>query len=120
MSQDDAHRLRYIEAARVEGLHHQLDGLEVRTPTGKRLGSLDGFIVDPAARRVRSFVVRGPGFFRHRRYLVPLCPAQLDTEHQTLRVDPEDDEPSAFDPSAFETFSDDDVMAALFGSPSAA
>lgn len=120
MSMNDAPPLRYLEAARVEGPEHGLDGFDVSTSDGQRLGRLDGFIVDPATRRLCSFVIRRPGLFRTRRYLVPLCPAQLDPEHQVLRVDPDGSEPSAFDPTAFERFSDEDVLTALFGSSTAA
>jgi uncharacterized protein YrrD len=120
MSIGDNQGLRYLEAARVEGPHRDLEGFEVSTPSGERLGKLDGFIVDPARRRLCSFVVRRSGLFRTRRYLVPLCPAQLDAEHQVLRVDPDPPERREFDPAAFERFSDDDVLTALFGSSAAA
>jgi uncharacterized protein YrrD len=120
MSSNDARHLRYLEAARVAAPDHGLDGFEVSTSAGEQLGRLDGFIVDPAARRLCSFVIRRPGLLRTRRYLVPLCPAQLDPEHHVLRVDPGESEPSEFDPTAFERFSDEDMLAALFGSRTAA
>jgi uncharacterized protein YrrD len=120
MSRNEPRGLRYLEAARVEGPAHGLDGFEVSTSAGEPLGRLDGFIVDPARRRLCSFVISRPGLFRNRRYVVPLCPAQLDPEHQVLRVDPDGSEEREFDPAAFERFSDDDMLTALFSSPSAA
>ena len=92
-----------------------LDRLEVQTREGIRIGTFDGVIVDPAARRVRYLVVDcdRPS---HNRCLVPLLPACLDIEHSAIRVDADDVESTKwpeFDAATFPQFTDDDEITAL-------
>jgi hypothetical protein len=45
-----------------------------------------GVILDPEARRLRYLLLMVAGLFKHRRYLVPIDPTQIDAEHRSLRV----------------------------------
>ncbi len=115
--------LCYIDADRVESDAGRLNRLDVRDTANRRLGELDGFIVDPTARRLRYFVIGARHWLRRHRYVVPLCPAALDSEHHALRIDPEPSTLAAcrdFDPEIYRTFSDEDAVAALHGDRHAA
>jgi PRC-barrel domain len=110
--------LRYLDATHVLSPAGELTDFQVSDTGGFSLGKLTGFIVDPAARRLRYFVVEVARWLSKRRYLVPLCPATLEPERQTVRLDCD---PSAkkewreFDDRLFSRFSDDDLLKALFG-----
>ncbi len=79
---------------------------------------MTGFVIDPAARQLRYFVVEVARWLSTRRYLVPLCPATLQPQRRTVTLDCD---PTAkkdwreFDDRLFSRFSDDDLLAALFG-----
>jgi sporulation protein YlmC with PRC-barrel domain len=110
-------RLRYLNATRLEGPVPRFDRLVVLNSEGRRVGRLDGIIIDPAQRRVRYLVVDDSGFFKHHRYLLPLAPTRVDTERPALRVDIDSADLTRcedFDPAAFPRFSDDDLLVALF------
>jgi sporulation protein YlmC with PRC-barrel domain len=106
--------LRYIAASQVESGVTDLAGFDVLTSTGKRLGELDGLIVDPPERSIR-FAVVGRGARRDRqRLLVPLSFAQLDVERRALQVDLENEsECPEFEDDAFPAFSKRDSQSAL-------
>jgi PRC-barrel domain protein len=109
--------LRYLDATHVLSPAGELTDFQVSDTGGFSLGKLTGFVVDPAARRLRYFVVEVARWLSKRRYLVPLCPATLEPERQTVRLDCD---PSAkkewreFDDRLFSRFSDDDLLEALF------
>jgi hypothetical protein len=110
--------LRYLDATDVLSPAGQLRDFHVSDTRGSSLGKLAGVVVDPAARRLRYFVVEVARWLSTRRYLVPLCPATIEPERQTVRLDCD---PSAkrewreFDDRLFSHFSDDDLLDALFG-----
>lgn len=109
-------RLRYLDATRLEGPVPTFDRLIVLNNEGRRVGRLDGIIIDPAERRVRYLVVDDSGFFKHHRYLLPLAPTRVDTERPALRVDVDRADLTRcedFDPASFPRFSNDDLLAAL-------
>ena len=106
-------RLRYIDAGHVEGRADDLSGFDVVTWTGRKLGALDGLIVDPPERQIKYFVVYDGGFGRRR--LVPVSSARLDLDRRAVEVDLEaDDDCPAFDARTFPRFSDEDVLSAMF------
>ena len=106
-------RLRYIDAGHVEGRADDLSGFEVVTEAGRKLGALDGLIVDPPERRIKYFVVYPGGLGRRR--LVPVSSARLDLDRRAVEVDLEtDDDCPAFDARTFPRFSDADLLAAMF------
>jgi hypothetical protein len=114
--------LRYIAAEHVDTPAGRLDGTVLVSPSDETVGRLDGMIIDPMERRVRYFVVRSRNWLKTRLHLVPAAPARLDSEHRTLHVDINaEDLPRLREirSDAFQRYSDDDLIAALF-SPHAA
>ena len=116
MTDTDASHLRFLDNSRLES--PLVEPLDVRTQTGAKIGTFDGVIVDPTERRVRYLVVdRGRVF--HKRCLIPLPAARIDSEHHELRIDVDETDPKTweqFDPGAFPTFSDEDLVTAMFAS----
>jgi hypothetical protein len=110
--------LRYLDAAAVLSPVGDMRDFKVSDTGGFSLGKLAGFVVDPAARQLRYFVVEVARWLSTRRYLVPLCPATLEPQHRMVRL--ECDPPARtqwreFDDRLFSRFSDDDVLQSLFG-----
>lgn len=96
-----------------------LNDADVISPTDRMLGKLDGVIINPAERQVCYYVVRSGGWLRTQRYLVPAMPAELRSEGRALRVDVEPEDLTSIletEAGAFPTFSDDDVVDAMFAS----
>jgi PRC-barrel domain protein len=96
-------RLCFLESHRLQG--PLTDACDVWTRGGKRIGTLDGVVVNPAEHRA-CFLVVDRGRLLPDRCLVPL-PAQLDVVHHALEV--EDVEPSNFEkfnPGMFRRFAD--------------
>jgi hypothetical protein len=106
--------LRYIDASHVESGVTDLRGFEVLTSTGKKLGALDGLIVDPPERSIRYAVVDRGGRRRGERLLVPLTLAQLDVDRKSIQVDLDGDEPTPVEPDLFPEFSQVDTQSAIF------
>src|SRR5262245_53277045 len=80
--------LCYLNAASIEApVSSTPDRLEVRGSDGRKIGLLDGVIIDPEEHRLRYLVVARTQRFRRHRYLVPLAPTTLDAERHALRVD---------------------------------
>jgi PRC-barrel domain protein len=108
--------LRYLSPAHLEG--PLPEGLvDVMDREDRRIGHFDGIVFDAAARRVRYVVVDASGLFKHRRYMVPIDPTQVDAEHRSLRVGMDSADLSHcknFDPRAIPEFSDEDLLQALF------
>jgi hypothetical protein len=114
--------LRYVAAEHVDTPAGRLDGTVLISPSDETLGSLDGMIIDPIERRVQYFVVRSRNWLKTRLRLVPAAPARLDSEHRTLHVDVNaEDLPRLREirADAFQRYSDDDLIAALFSAHAA-
>jgi hypothetical protein len=112
--------LRFIEAERLRTTAGRLNVAVVVSPTNARLGTLDGVLVDPGARRVAFYVIESAKGSRH--CLVPQMPARLDASQQALEVDLEAEDLDQLDdaePERFARFSEDDLMTALFGARTA-
>jgi hypothetical protein len=106
--------LRYIDASHVATEVTDLAGFEVLTVTGRKLGALDGLIVDPPERSIRFAVVDRASRRHPERWLVPLSLAQVDVKRKALRVDLESDSDFAeFDAAEFPAFSIKDSQEAL-------
>ena len=107
-------QLRFLDNSRLES--PLVEPLDVCTQTGTKIGTFDGVVVDPVERRVRYLVVdRGRVF--HKRCLIPMPAARVDAVHHELRIDVDDTDTNAwerFDPVTFPTFSDDDLVTAMF------
>src|SRR5262245_48277513 len=114
--------LSYLDASKVTSPAGALSELDVLNADGRRLGSIEGVVIDAAARRVRYLAVRLAGWFRHRRFLVQADQlGQIEGERKALRlrVDLANEAVHGLDATALREFSDDDLLAAIF-SPNAA
>jgi hypothetical protein len=109
-----ASRLRYLDADDVDDAVVDYDGLDVLGHDGEKIGDVEGFIVDPDASRAYYIVVDSGGWFRSRRFLLPIGHARLDADRRALRADvataaltkyPE------FDADDFRKFTDDELRA---------
>jgi hypothetical protein len=108
--------LRYLSAAEVESPVGRLQDLALLSPSGVRLGSIDGVLVDLDEQRVTCLVVNAVGWltwFRPRhRYVVPIDPARFDVKGQAVRLDVEPRELRACVPfhlDAFPSVSSDEL-----------
>lgn len=118
----EAHRpglsaLTYLDASRVTSPAGVLSELPLLSADGKQLGSIEGVVIDAAARRVRYFEVQLTGWFRRRRCVLEADQlAQVEPGRKALRlcVNVEGEEVQDLDPAALRDFSDDDLLLALF------
>lgn len=79
--------LRYVAAGGLSPDILDLDRRELIGAGGQRLGSLDGFLVDPGSGRPEFIVVDAGGWLGRRRYLVPADHARFDAHERGLEVD---------------------------------
>jgi hypothetical protein len=109
-----ASRLRYLDADDVDDAVVDYDGLDVRGPDGEKIGGIDGFVIDPDARRVYYVVVDSGGWFTSRRLLLPIGHASIASDRTALQTDvtrttlsrlPE------FDEDRFRKFTDEELRA---------
>ncbi len=109
--------LRYLDAAAVSGPAGRLREFQVRDKLGSSVGKLTGFVVDPTARQLRYFVVEVARWLSKRRYLIPLCPAILEQQRRTVRLECDPgvrQDWREFEAEQFSRFSDDDLVDVLF------
>ena len=109
--------LSYLDASKVTSPAGVLSELEVLSPDGERLGSIEGVVIHAAARHVRYLCLRLSGWFGRRRYIVDADQlGQIEGERKALRlnVDPRREAVHDVDASALREFSDDDLLAAVF------
>jgi hypothetical protein len=106
--------LRYLAASELDADVADFDGLEVESPSGEHLGKVDGFIVDRDSGRPYYVVVDSGGWFKSKRFLMPIGHARLesDAEGDALEVDITRDRIDrfpGFDKKEFEKFSEADL-----------
>ena len=109
--------LSYLDASKVTSPAGVLSELDVLSVEGKRLGSIEGVVIEAAARRVRYLCVRAAGWVRDLRYLVQANQlGQIEVERKALRLrgDLGSQAVHGLDAAALREFSDDDLLAALF------
>jgi sporulation protein YlmC with PRC-barrel domain len=109
--------LSYLDASKVTSPAGTLSELDVLSAEGRPLGSIEGVVIDAAARRVCYLSVRSSGWFGRRRYLVPADQlGQIEGERKALRlrVDLRHEAVSGLDAAALREFSDVDLLVALF------
>ncbi len=82
-----APRLRYLDADEVDDSVVDFHNLDVHGPDDGKLGTVDGFIIDPEAGRLLYLVVDSGGWFTSQRFLLPVGHAHLSTDHAALHVD---------------------------------
>ena len=118
----DTSDLSYLDASKVTSPAGVLAGLEVLTTEGKRLGSIEGVVIEASARRVRYLAVQSSGWFGSRRYLVEADQlGQIDSDRKALRLraDIRDEAVNGLDAAALRKFSDEDLLTAMFASRAA-
>lgn len=115
-----AGNLRYMAAADVAHPTGTLAGLTICTQDDEKLGAIGGVLLEPASRRVRYFVVEDAAMLSRRRYLLAAdTPAVLDATDSKLRVDANAGDLERFDSRSFRTASDEDLVTAMFATPTA-
>jgi hypothetical protein len=77
--------LRYLPAKEVENGSAAF-GAVVHSADGMTLGRLEGFMMDPASRTLRYFVIDARRGRRLLRRLIPFVPAWLDRESNALHL----------------------------------
>ena len=110
-------RLCYLDATQVLNPMGSFKGFKLCDATDRALGKLKGFIVDPADRQLRYFVVEAQRWLRKHEYLVPLCPATLECERHAVKFEFDDELSNGwreFDDRLFSRFSDEDLLDVLF------
>jgi sporulation protein YlmC with PRC-barrel domain len=109
--------LSYLDASKVTTPAGVLSELDVLSAEGRRLGSIEGVVIDAAARLVRYLSVRTSGWFGRRRYLVRADQSgQIEGERKAFRllVDLRKEAVHGLDAAALRRFSPDDLLSALF------
>ena len=109
--------LSYLDASKVTTPAGVLSELDVLSVEGRRLGTIEGVVIDAAAHLVRYLSVRTSGWFGCRRYLVRADQSgQIEGERKAFRllVDLRNEAVRGLDPAALRRFSEDDLLAALF------
>lgn len=109
--------LSYLDASKVISPAGALSELDVLSAEGRKLGSIEGVVIDAAARHVRYLAVRLSGWFGRRRYLVEADHlGQIEAERKALRLrgDLRNEAVHGLDAAALRKFSDDDLLAAMF------
>jgi len=106
--------LRYVDAGDLDDDTIDFDGLDVDSPTGEHLGTVDGFIVDRDTGRPFYVVVDSGGWFKSKRFLMPIGHARLESDNDgdSLEVDISRDRIDrfpGFDKREFEKFSAEDL-----------
>jgi hypothetical protein len=107
-----ASRLRFLDANDVDAAVVDYDGLDVHGPDGDRIGRVDGFVIDPDARRVYYVVIDSGGWFTSQRLLLPIGHASLATDRKSLQTDVTRDVLSRLpelDEDRFRRFTDDEL-----------
>ena len=110
--------LCYLNASKVDSPAGALSQMDVQTVDGEDIGDLDGVLIDPAARRIRYYVIGLRRWFGRRRYLLPAdAPAQLESARKALRFRielPALESCREFRKGDVREFSDGDVLTAIF------
>ena len=106
--------LKYANAGDVSSADVDFDGIAVESPTGEKLGSVDGFIVDSGSSRPYYVVVDAGGWFKSKHFLLPIGHVKLnaDTDRDALVADIARDRIDnfpGFDKDEFDTLTPDAV-----------
>jgi PRC-barrel domain len=107
-------RFRYLDADDVDDAVVDYDGLDVLGSDDRKVGDIDGFIVDVVSRRVNYIVIDSGGWFTSRRLLLPIGHATVAADRKSLRVDVARDALKLlpeFHEDRFRAFTDDELRA---------
>jgi hypothetical protein len=101
-----------VDADQLDRHVLDLDGLDVRNTVDDHIGDVEGLLVDTVSGRPRYLVVDSGGWFRSRRFLLPVMHARLDADRRALRVDLDRETISRFPEmrdERFDTLTDDEL-----------
>lgn len=114
MTRNGEDTLRFLPVEQSEVRGTPLAGMLVQGATGA-LGTLQGFVVDPAARRVQYLVVRTAGLFGRPR-LLPISAARVDFEGHAIELLDLDvlQQAQPFAKDQYPAFDDEDLVTAIF------
>jgi len=104
--------LKYVAASDLDDSKTTFDGMAVASPTGDKLGTVDGFIIDGSSARPYYVVVDAGGWFRSKFFLLPIGHVGLKASGPSLVADISKDRIErfpGFDRSEFEKLSDADL-----------
>jgi hypothetical protein len=103
--------LRYLDAGDVDDVV-DFEGLDVESPTGEHLGTVEAFIMDAASAQPYYVVVESGGWFKSKDFLLPVGHVRLDADREVLVADVSRDRIEkfpGFDKDVFERMSEDDL-----------
>lgn len=115
-------KLSFLPAAHVDSPVGPLAELELCGHEDEKVGTFDGVLIDPMARRVRYYVVKPAGLWPGRRFLLPVestISVERDARVARLETPSEAHGVLPFDPRRAKPFSEDDLLEAMFGSTAA-
>src|SRR4051812_21339168 len=87
--------LRIIEAKDMEPLAN-FDHTEVTSPSGDKLGSVDGFVLDTISGDPCYVVVDAGGWFKSKHFLLPMQKAHLNNADCSVTADLSKEEVNEF------------------------
>ena len=76
--------LRYLEADELADQVVDFDEMDVESPTGDRLGEIEGFVVDSVSGRPYYIAVDSGGWFKSKLFLLPVGYARLDRAREVI------------------------------------
>jgi hypothetical protein len=79
--------LRYVDAGDINDDTIDFDGIDVKSPSGDKLGDVDGFVVDSHSGRPYYVVVDAGGWFKSKHFLMPIGHMRLDADADSLVAD---------------------------------
>jgi hypothetical protein len=106
--------LRYVDAFDLDSSAIKFDGMPVESPSGDKLGEIDGLVVDISAGRPYYVVVDAGGWFKSKYFLLPIGHAGMPSAKDRLVADLDRSRVErfpGFDRGEFEKLSDDDLSA---------
>jgi hypothetical protein len=104
--------LRYVDASDLDNSTIKFDGMPVDSPTGEKLGEVDGLIVDVSSGRPYYVVVDARGWFKSKFFLLPIGHVGISSAQDRLVADIGKDRVErypGFDRGEFEKLTDDEV-----------
>ena len=105
--------LRYLEADELVERGLDFDEMDVESPTGERLGEVDGFVVDSDSGRPYYVAVDSGGWFKSKHFLLPIGHAQLDRGREVIVADLARDRVErfpGFDKDLFQKFGEEELV----------
>ncbi len=101
--------LRYVDGSDLDNSTIPFDGMTVESPSGEKLGAVDGAIVDVSSGRPYYVVVDAGGWFTSKFFLLPIGHVEMSSAQDRMVADVGKDRVErypGFDRGAFETLSD--------------